>query len=276
MTAATHDLPYVDAHIHGLDDGGIIGKTGLTFYKGAMVGRDPNDSGLLKPLAAAQPLYEPLGVVKTKLLGDGAKEVLWRACCVEFANSGGGDAIPATLPRGWPVYAVDDKTVALTWGSGTRAKAGVFGGMSKAGNPLVWVGIDPYGLREILVPVTKGHADLTAAATSQSFTLYTAPGPMRVASPPVIDSLTVYTGGGASAVTLAIGISTGSDVDAIGDEKSIFTGGAAGVMTAGVSGFADALIAAGVSITATFASDVNVADLSAGAIVAFARFRPGC
>jgi hypothetical protein len=213
-----------------------------------------------------------------KVTGDGTKKGLIAACLHEFENSGGGDAIAATLPLGWPVYAADDQTASLTNGGGLYPFLGVFAGMSGNGKPMVCVGIDPFGFmsRGLVIPIKFGHADLTAAATSESFDLITLPGPCRVVGPPTFDSLTVFTGGSATVVTLAVGIDTGPDVDAIGDEKSIFTGATApAAMTAGVLGFAGAPIAAGVKITYTVASDVNVVALNAGACVASLRLMPG-
>lgn len=279
MTALSHDKQDRTA-VGGLyvpADGYVV-KDAITVYQGSMVGRDPDDSGYLKPLAASKPMYQPVGVASAKLVGDSIKKGLARAGLYEFENSGGGDAIVSTLPLGWPLYAADDNTVALTWNGGLRAKAGVFGGWSRAGRPLVWVGMDPYGLTEIIIPLVKGHADLTAAATSESFDLWTTPGPCRVLDPGVIDSLTVFSGGAVSAATVAFGIDTGPDVDAIGNETDIFTGAAAApkAMGAGVLGFSGAPVSAGVTITATFATtDDNVVNLSAGAIVACVRLRPG-
>ncbi len=252
--------------------------SGATIYEGSFVGRDPADSANVKALADAQPMYVPLGCSHAKVVGDGVKKAeLVHAGCYEAENSASADEVLATLPLGWPLYAVDDNTVSLTWGGGTRAKIGVFGGMSKNSKPLVWVGMDPYGLKEIVIPLVKGHGDLTDAAATMLFSLYTLPGPCRVIGPPTCDTLTLFSGGGTAAATVAIGIDTGSDVDAIGDELDIFTGAAAAPKTfvAGVLGYPGAPITAGVVITATFLSNTTVAAFTAGAIVASLRLRPG-
>lgn len=262
-------IPYNE---YTIDDGSIL-------YQGATLCVDPDDSMGLKPATAAKPFYYPLGVHPvSKVTGDGTKRGYVLAGLYERENSSAGDAIVSSLPLGWPLYAADDQTAALTNGGGTRAFLGVFGGWSSNGKPLVWIGIDPIGLmaRGILIPVVKGHADLTAAATSQTFNLYTLPGPARVIVCGSLDSLTAFSGGGATAVTLAFGIDTGPDIDAIGDQEDIFTGATApSGFVAGVKGYVGCPLSSGVIITATFESDVNVADLTAGAVVASVLIRPG-
>lgn len=277
MTALAADSSNLSAHASGLElvREAYAGKTALTFYQGAAVARDPADSGLIKPMAAAQALYSVIGVNGAYLLGDGTKKVKASAGLFERENSAGSDEIVATLPLGWPLYAADDATAALTNGAGTRAFLGVFGGMSKNGKPLVWIGMDPIGLiaRGITIPVVYGHADLTDADTSQDFTLYTLPGPCRVKCPPAIDTLSAFSGGGTGSLTVAIGAD--SDPDAIGDEKSIFTGGAVGAMTAGVLGYSGALLAGGTVIKAQFVTDTTLAALTAGSVVATLYLQPG-
>ena len=77
----------------------------------------------------------PLGV-----LADGVQTVRWDEGIVPFANSGGGDAILTTTQPGVPLYVVDDQTVALTNGSGTRSPAGLFHSIDAAGVVYVEVG----------------------------------------------------------------------------------------------------------------------------------------
>ncbi|MEQ5870240.1 hypothetical protein J4E08_10055 [Sagittula sp. NFXS13] len=55
-----------------------------------------------------------------------------------YANSAGADEI-TTAAIGQPCYAVDDQTVALTDGTGTRSPAGVIDGLDASG---VWVRFD--------------------------------------------------------------------------------------------------------------------------------------
>lgn len=277
MTALSHDASNLSAHgnAHEFVREAYAGDSGATFYQGAAVGRDPDDSFLVKPLAAAEQLYQVIGVNGAYLLGDGTKKVKASAGLFERENSASTDEILSTLPLGWPLYAVDDATAALTDGGGTRAFLGVFGGMSKNSKPLVWIGCDPIGLmaRGIKIAFVYGHADLTDADTSQDFTLYTLPGPCRVVCPPAIDTLSAFSGGGTGSLTMAIGAD--SDPDAIGDEKSIFTGGAVGAMTAGVLGYAGALLASGTVIKAQFVTDTTLAALTAGAVVGTLYLRPG-
>ena len=250
-------------------------KAGVQFYQGAAGFKDPNDSGLIVTAPSGSPMLEPYGVSVSKQLGDGTLWGEWGFGPHVFDNAAGADAIPATLRLGWPVYAQTNRCASVTNGGGLYPQLGWFGGMTgeSTPRPIVWVGHCPFALTEILIPVAKGHADLTDADTSQDFTLYTLPGPARVICPPCVDSLTVFTGGGTGSGTLAIGAD--SDPDAIGDEKSIFTGGAAGVMTAGVLGYAGALLAAGTVIKAQFVADTTLAAFTAGAVVATLRLRPG-
>lgn len=248
-------------------------------YDGASVYLDPADSMLAKSASATALMY-PRGVSSSKITGDGAiKAQLTVGPHVRKNSATSGETVPATLPLGWPLYAKDNQTVSLHNGGGTYPFLGYFGGMTGDSTPLpiVWIGHCPFALHEILIPLVKGHADLTAAATSESFNLYTLPGPARVIDPGSIDTLTLFSGGGTGSFTVAFGISTGPDVDAIGNETDIFTGAAAApkAMGAGVLGYSGAPLAAGVVITATFATDTTVAAATAGAIVACVRLRPG-
>lgn len=250
-------------------------KSGVTIYQGAAVFRDPADSALLKTAPSGNPMYEPWGVAMAKVVGDGALRPDVSFGPHVFDNAASTNAIPASLPYGWPVYAQTNRCASLTNGGGLYPLLGWFGGMTgeSTPRPIVWVGFCPFKLTELLIPVVAGHADLTDADTSQDFTLYTLPGPARVICPPCIDALTAFSGGGTGSLTLAIGAD--SDPDAIGDEKSIFTGGAVGAMTAGVLGYAGALLAAGTVIKAQYVTDTTLLALTAGAVVAHLRLRPG-
>jgi hypothetical protein len=259
-------IPY---HEYVIDSGAIL-------YQGASLMRDPDDSMLVKPATAAKPLYYPLGMhTVSKVTGDAVKRAYALAGLYERENSAGGDEVLSTLPLGWPLYAVDDQTVSLTNGGGTRAFLGVFGGMSSNAKPTVWIGCDPIGLvaKGITIPIVHGHADLTAAAATQAFTLWTTPGPVRVAHPPVIDTLTDFSGGGTASATISVGAA--ADADALGTAKDIFTGADPGAMTAGVLGYPGALIASGTAITVTYTSDTTVAAYTAGALVGAIRLIPG-
>lgn len=249
--------------------------SGVQFYQGAAVFRDPADSMYLKTSPSGNPLWRPYGVSAVKQLGDGTLKGEIAQGPHVFDNASGGDEILATLPLGWPVYAKDNRTASLTNGGGLYPLLGHFGGMTgeSTPRPIVWVGFCPFALHEIMIPVVYGHADLTDADTSQDFTLYTTPGPTRVICPPAIDTLSAFSGGGTGSLTMAIGAD--SDPDAIGDEKSIFTGGAVGAMTAGVLGYPGALLASGTVIKAQFVTDTTLAALTAGAVAGAVRLRPG-
>lgn len=248
-------------------------KSGVQVWESGVLFRDPADSGLLKTSPAGNPIFDAYGVSTVNQLGDGLRAALHDVGVFERDNSAGADAIPAYLPLGWPVYAPDNQSVSLTNGAGTRPQLGWHGGFSKTGRPLVWIGYCPYPRTELLIPLVKGHADLTAAATTEAFTLYTLPGPCRVMHPPCNDTLTDFSGGGTASATVSWGAA--ADADAIGVAKDIFTGADPGVYTAGVLGYPGALLAAGTAITATFTADTTVAAYTAGAVVSHLRLRPG-
>lgn len=274
MSDLTQNMPAVKAEVGmRLIVPDVTLKSAVQMYERSALFRDPADSGLLKVSPAGNPMYDAYGVAMVNQLGDGLRAALLDVGLFERTNSAGGDAIPAYLPLGWPVYAADNQTVALTNGGGTRPQLGWHGGFSKSGVPLVWIGYCPYVRTELLIPVVIGHADLTAAATTQAFTLYTLPGPARVMHPPCNDTLTDFSGGGTGSATLQIGAA--ADPDAIGAAKDIFTGADPGVYTAGVLGYPGALLAAGTAITATVTADTTVAAYTAGAVVAHLRLRPG-
>ena len=73
---------------------------------------------------------------------------------------------------------------------------------------------------------------------------------------------TAFSGGGAAAVSVDIG---GTDADAIVDGEDLFTG--ATTAKAGTSGINPFGKLGSQQLTATFISDVNVADLTAGSVV---------
>lgn len=114
--------------------------------------------------------------------------------------------------------------------------------------------------------VTVGHADLTAAATSQAVNIGTAlPANARIIG---VDmrSLTAFSGGSAGAVTVDIGSS--GDVDALVDGANLFAAavdGGPASMPAGIR--PTKTYASATQLIATFIADVNVADLTAGSVV---------
>jgi hypothetical protein len=250
-------------------------KSGVQLYQGAMVYRDPADSALLKTSPSGRPDFEAYGVSSVNQLGDGTLRAMLTFGPHTFENASAGNAVPATLPLGWPLYSKDNRTASLTDGGGIYPFKGWFGGLTGETTPrvIVWVGFCPFAMERLVISHAIGHADLSDAAATMDFTLYTLPGPAVVVSPPMLRSLTAYSGGGTASGTVAIGLD--SDPDAIGDEKSIFTGGAAGVMTAGVNGAAGYALAAGGVIKAQYAADTTVAAFTAGASVVSLCLRPG-
>lgn len=256
----------------------VVLKSAVQLYDGAAVFLDPADSMLAKSDGASgNPMWIARGVACDEILGDGVlRPHLTVGPHVRKNSATSGETIPATLPIGWPVYAKDNQTASLTNGGGLYPLLGYFAGMTgdSTGLPIVWIGGGcPFALTEILIPLAKGHADLTAAATTQAFTLYTTPGPCRVMHPPCNDTLTDFSGGGTGSATVMWG--AGADADALGTAKDIFTGADPGVFTAGVLGYPGALLAASTAITATFTADTTVAAYTAGALVAHLRLRPG-
>ncbi len=112
--------------------------TATTIYAGSLV--MANAAGFAVPGATATGQFV-LGVAILKVVNAGAKgaiEVGVEEGDFEFENSAAGDAI-ATANIGDTVYIVDDNTVALTDGTGTRSAAGKLVGMSVNSKPIVRV-----------------------------------------------------------------------------------------------------------------------------------------
>ncbi|PWE29971.1 hypothetical protein DDZ14_16140 [Maritimibacter sp. 55A14] len=108
-------------------------------FEGALVMR--NAAGDLVPASTATGL---MGVGRAEERADnsagaaGDQNLAYRPGVFRFANSAGGDAI-GQADIGKVVYAVDDQTVALTDGTGTRSKAGFVDAIDAQG---VWVRFD--------------------------------------------------------------------------------------------------------------------------------------
>lgn len=199
---------------------------------------------------------------------NGDKTVLAKVGVFKYANSAAGDAI-AAADVFQPCYIVDDATVAKTDGTGTRSTAGYTMQVDSDG---VWVAVGPLAgqlakaqaLAAASLPVQKRtvriqHSDLTDADGSQTINIGAAlPANARVVSRE-IRLATAFSGGGAGAVTVAIG---GTDADGIVSATSVFTGAPAA--QAGTSGINPEGKLGGEQLTATVAADVNVADLTAG------------
>lgn len=112
------------------------------------------------------------------------------------------------------------------------------------------------------ITTTIGHADLTAAATSQVINLGSALPTGAFVVGRTIALATAFSGGSVSACVVDIG---GTDADAIVDGESIFTG--ATTAKAGTSGINPFGALGGQQLTATIvATDDNVVNLTAGAM----------
>lgn len=280
MTALSRAKPNTLAlEAFGLQLRGMVVDSGAQLYQGSAMGRDPSDSGNVKALAAGKPFYRAVGVSSIDILGDGVAHAIGSVGLFERENSSSGDAVPSTLPLGWPLYSADDDTVALTDGSGTRAKLGVFGGWSNNGKPLVWVGCDPYAIGQIKLPIVFGYADVAtaggAALTADLSFGPTLPGPCRVMGYSC-DELTVFSGGSVATCTFKLGTSAGgTEIHAALD---IFTGATAAPKqgTAGSLGYRGAPLAAGTQIQGRVTTTTaNVNTLSAGAFVGSIILQPG-
>ena len=128
---------------------------GATIFRGAMVGIDAAGAawpagnaavvlvvGRAETGSADIPLLPVLttgqlpGGIVTQVGGAGAHIRVRHKMAFAWDNSAGADAISAAN-WGATVYAVDDHTVALTSGGGTRLPAGVCRGLTAGGT--VWV-----------------------------------------------------------------------------------------------------------------------------------------
>lgn len=214
-----------------------------------------------------------------------AFDVDFEAGVFPWENSAGGDEI-TIADIGNLCFLVDNQTVAKTDGGSTRSKAGVVvdvigtqvwvqmglfiqapGDVLIAGTGLTRVGdtlnIDfPIG-----APLTDTftHADLTAAATSETLNVGAAlPANARIYGFN-IKLATPFSGGGAAAVSVEVG--SAGDADAIVDGADLFAAAVDGQASSAPAGIAPYKhFALSTQITATFTSNVNVADLDAGSV----------
>lgn len=121
------------------DYGGGAPLAAGVFYYGSLVCFDQSDSKI-KPGATATTLIA-LGRCESRGTGSALSEVRVRSGIFgPFDNSSSADAI-ANDDAGKLCYIVDDATVALTDGTGTRSKAGTIYKVDS--NSKVWVAIDP-------------------------------------------------------------------------------------------------------------------------------------
>lgn len=199
---------------------------GVIIWGGAMVGVETAagaNQGLIVT-ATASTSIRVLGVAVRKVDTIDAVEPLVveiDASPRYMQNSGGADAI-AAHHRGLPCYVVDDETVALTDGGGTRPRAGIVRNVGDR----VLVQFDLAGSGglagslplEATLQITDD--DLTAAALSQTFTLLASPDPgLYVLYGEVPE---VFAGGGAISATLDAGINT-TNPDLLAAAVDVFT-----------------------------------------------------
>lgn len=109
-----------------------------TFYQGALCMYDTSDD-LIKP-AEVSTTGVALGVAQYHVAQGEAKDPWIETGCRPFANSAAADLIE-NHDAGARCYMVDDDTVALTDGTGTRSVAGVIIRVDSDG---VWVSTNPY------------------------------------------------------------------------------------------------------------------------------------
>jgi hypothetical protein len=108
------------------------------FYQGALCIYDTSDD-LIKP-AETTTTGIALGVANYYVQAGEAKDPWIDSGTRPFANSTAGDLI-ANANAGATCYIVDDNTVALTDGTGTRSAAGKIIRVDSDG---VWVAVNPY------------------------------------------------------------------------------------------------------------------------------------
>ena len=154
---------------------------GVTIYPGALV--VSNSSGFAQPATSALGLIA-VGIcidqfpIVNSAGGNGAAFVQVRCGTFGFASATGADAITAATPIGTPLFAVDDQTVALTDGGGTRSFAGRFAGVNNnpqtAPGPYVTVNyyLAPTNtVQAATVSLTLAQLQAAGAVTSQAFNM---------------------------------------------------------------------------------------------------------
>lgn len=206
----------------------------------------------------------------------GANGDLWVECEAgeflfpinDFASSKPGDL----------AFGSDEATCSASNSAGTLSPAGrvtevVITSDSRVAMgevPGAWIEVGDAKIAKAPFKIVKtiAEADLTAAALSEALAIGgVLPSGARLVGWSLGEgTLTLFSGGGATAATVKLG--TAGDDDAICTATSIFTGatGFPKTGTAGVLGFRGAPLG-GEQVKATFTSDVNVATLTAGSII---------
>lgn len=194
-------------------------------------------------------------------------DTVWLFDAASSAGASSTVIVPDAGTGRWLKLAVSDGVSASDLASTANAKGASLIGIEDSAAALAAATVEAAlaelaALRVQKKTVTVGHADLTAAATSEAINIGTAlPANARIWGRE-IRLATAFSGGGAGAVSVDIG---GTDADAVVDGESVFTG--ATTAKAGTSGINPFGKLGGQQLTATFISDVNVADLTAGSVV---------
>lgn len=81
--------------------------------------------------------YDATATGSLGVLADGVQQVRWDEGIFHMTNSASVDAVLSTTVPGTPLFVVDDQTIALTSGAGTRSPAGRFHSLDADGS--VWV-----------------------------------------------------------------------------------------------------------------------------------------
>lgn len=249
-------------------------KSGEVVYENAVLA--VNSAGTFEPVSADNTLvaygFARMEYGVDSLTGDGTIECYADTGCKLLTGSGLTDA-----DEGATVYALDDSTFSLSSSSGTRPVMGKLIEVVSATSG--YVAVDPTfstlataanvanaGMTVAKKTVTVGHADLDAAATTQSINIGTSlPANARIVGVS-LHTATAFSGGTVSALKLDIG-STG-DVDAIVAQADLYAAvvdGQAASCPAGIS--PNKLFASATQLAAKFtATGDNLVNLTAGAV----------
>ncbi len=267
MTALTQDRL-----TNPLDDIRFLGTFGLAagarIFRGSMVATQAADGFAVA--ASADPTLRVQGTSRSREQdnttgADGDLDVTMDRFPQRMVNSAAADEIQAQHV-GQICYVVDDTTVALTSGGGSRPIAGVVRDVDTAAGVLVDFTDPPAGdtegLGTFIASLQITTVELTDAAVSQTFQLAANAPPGVYVVYQVLD--TVFSGGGSAAVTGDVG-SAGVNADLLADAVDIFTGaviafgpqiGDVGATVATTQTTAD--------IEVVITADVNVVLLTAG------------
>ncbi len=267
MTALTQDRL-----TNPLDDIRFLGAFGLAagarIFRGSMVATQAADGFAVA--ASADPTLRVQGTSRSREQdnttgADGDLDVTMDRFPQRMVNSAAADEVQAQHV-GQPCYVVDDTTVALTSGGGTRPVAGIVRDVDTSAGVLVDFTDPPAGdtegLGTFIASLQITDTELTAAAVSQTFQLVANAPPGVYVVYQVLDA--VFSGGGSSSVVGNVG-SAGVNADLLADDVDIFTGaviafgpqiGDVGATVATTQTTAD--------IEVVITSDVNVVLLTTG------------